>query len=243
MSEYPEKLFVVGTDTGVGKTVLSLLMMHFFIRRGYAPFYLKPVQTGCVNVYDADSDARFIYQHIEHLKQSDPIESVVYCFKNPKAPLFAARDEGGNVDLEKIDRTVAEKARLYSPLILEGAGGVLVPVAGKTMIIDLISRTGALPVIAARAGLGTINHTLLTIEALKRRGLDPLGVVFLDAGETATPSEMIEENTWAIEEFSGIKVAGVIRKILSFSQPSPECFTPLETLFGRIFPSHSTHST
>jgi dethiobiotin synthetase len=227
-------LFVVGTDTGVGKTVLSLLMMQFFFSRGYTPFYLKPVQTGCRDANDIDSDARFIYRHVESLHHREPGESVIYCFRNPKAPLFAARDEGETVDLEAIDRAVAEKARSFSPLIIEGAGGALVPVTGKTLIIDMIERAGGIPVIAARAGLGTINHTLLTIEALWRRGLTPLGVVFIDAGKEETPPEMIDENRSAIEEISGVKVAGVIRYVRNFSQPPRDCYLPLENMFGGI---------
>ncbi|MBM4270855.1 MAG: dethiobiotin synthase [Deltaproteobacteria bacterium] len=227
-------LFVVGTDTGVGKTVLCLLMMQFFFSRGYTPFYLKPVQTGCREAHDIDSDARFIYQHVESLRDREPAESVVYCFRNPKAPLFAARDEGKTIDLEIIEQAVAEKAQSFSPLILEGAGGALVPVAGKTLIADMITRTDGKPVIAARAGLGTINHTLLTIEALWRRGLTPLGVIFIDAGDAPIPPAIIEENRWAIEDISGVKVAGVIKKISHFSEPPPDCYLPLENMFGKI---------
>jgi dethiobiotin synthetase len=225
-------LFVVGTDTGVGKTVLALLMMQFFFARGYSPFYLKPVQTGCKDANDAGSDARFIYRHVEPLRGKEPAESVIYCFNNPKAPLYAARDEGQSIDLSKIERVVSEKAKVHSPVILEGAGGVLVPVAGKKLIVDIISLVNGTPVIAARAGLGTINHTLLTIEALEERDLKPLGVVFIDAGERETPLEMIKENKSAIERISGIKVAGVVGRIHDFSRPPFDCYKPLAKMFG-----------
>ena len=225
-------LFVVGTDTGVGKTVLALLMMQFFFARGYSPFYLKPVQTGCKDANDADSDARFIYRHVKPLKGKEPAESVTYCFNNPKAPLYAARDEGQSIDLSKIESVVSEKAKAHSPVILEGAGGVLVPVAGKKLIVDIISLVNGTPVIAARAGLGTINHTLLTIEALEERDLKPLGVVFIDAGERETPLEMVKENKSAIERISGIKVAGVVGRIHDFSRPPLDCYKPLAKMFG-----------
>jgi dethiobiotin synthetase len=225
-------LFVVGTDTGVGKTVLALLMMQFFFARGYSPFYLKPVQTGCKDANDAGSDARFIYRHVEPLRGKEPAESLIYCFNNPKAPLYAAREEGQSIDLSKIERVVSEKAKVHSPVILEGAGGVLVPVAGKKLIVDIISLVNGTPVIAARAGLGTINHTLLTIEALEERDLKPLGVVFIDAGERETPLEMIKENKSAIERISGIKVAGVVGRIHDFSRPPLDCYKPLAKMFG-----------
>jgi dethiobiotin synthetase len=225
-------LFVVGTDTGVGKTVLSLLLMQFFFSRGYNPFYLKPVQTGCKDPHDRESDAKFIYRHVDHLKDKDPADSVIYCFKNPKAPLIAARDEGITIDLSVIERSIAEKAISCSPLIMEGAGGVLVPVVGNTFVADLIVHTHAVPVIATRAGLGTINHTLLTIEALTVRGLTPLGIVFIDAGKKETPMEMVLENKLAIEEASGVKVAGFIGRIRNFSKPPQACYVPLEKMFG-----------
>lgn len=226
-----ENLFVVGTDTGVGKTVLSLLLMQFFFSRGYNPFYLKPVQTGCKDPNDRESDAQFIYRNVGPLKDEDPADSVIYCFKNPKAPLFAARDEGRTIDLSVIERAVVEKARAYSPLIIEGAGGVLVPVVGNTLLADLCAVTHATPVIAARAGLGTINHTLLTIEALTVRGLKPLGIIFIDAGKEETPLEMVIENKLAIEEASGVKVAGFIGRIRNFCKPPQNCYLPLEKMF------------
>lgn len=224
-------IFIVGTDTGVGKTVLSLLFMQFFFAKGFSPFYVKPLQTGCVNPCDTDSDAQFIYEHLEPLHYKDPADSVVYCFRNPKAPLFAARDENRTIDLAMIERIVAEKAVIYDPVIVEGAGGLLVPVTGKTSMADVIARTKGTPIIAARAGLGTINHTLLTIEALKARGMSPAGVVFIDAGENRTPPEMIEENRSAIVDASGVKVAGVIGRIDNFSHPPPACYEPLSWLF------------
>jgi dethiobiotin synthetase len=227
-----ERLFVVGTDTGVGKTVLALLLMQFFFAKGYSPFYLKPVQTGCEDANDADSDAKFIYNNVRPLTGKQPAESVIYCFKNPKAPLYAASDEGESIDLSKIERVVSQKAEAHSPVILEGAGGVLVPIVGMKLMADIISLVNGTPVIAARAGLGTINHTLLTIEALKKRRLKPIGIIFIDAGEKETPAEMIRENRCAIEEISGIRVAGVIGRIHDFSRPPHDCYKPLIRMFG-----------
>jgi dethiobiotin synthetase len=225
-------LFIVGTDTGIGKTVLSLLLMQFFFMKGYDPFYLKPVQTGCKDPNDMDSDARFIYRHVQQLKDKDPGDSVIYCFRNPKAPIFAARDEGKAIDTTIIERAAAQKSLSHSPLIIEAAGGVLVPVVGNTMLADIITLTKCRPLLAARAGLGTINHTLLTIEALKRRDMMPVGVVLIDPGETATPTEMVDENKEAIETYSGVKVAGVVGRINDFARPSQACYEPFSTLFG-----------
>ncbi len=230
-----DKIFVIGTDTGVGKTVLSLLLMQFFYANGHMPFYLKPVQTGCIDPYDKDSDARFIYKHVKQLTNEDPADSVVYCFREPRAPYFASRNEEEHIDVTIIKDTVDKKSRIYSPVIIEAAGGLLVPVNENTLIIDLIKITGAQPIIAARAGLGTINHTLLTIEALHKRTIQPVGIVFIDAGEKPTPQDMISENIEAVEGFSGIKVAGVIGRIKDFSNPEKQCYQSIGKIFIPLF--------
>lgn len=212
------KYFITGTDTGVGKTVLSLLFMSYFIRNGENPFYLKPFQTGCVDASEPYSDARFICDNIEKAENKDPYKSVLYCFREPKAPYFAARSEKKNIDIEKTVSWINEKQSTYTPLIVEGAGGLFVPVTENTLIIDFIKKIDARPVLAAKAGLGTINSTLLAIEALKTRGYDNPAVVFIDQEET--DPLMIKENIEAILMISGISVSGVIGKIDLFSEPA-----------------------
>ena len=226
-----DKIFVAGTDTGVGKTVLSLLLMQFFYANGCIPFYVKPIQTGCSDPYDKDSDAKFIYKHVGRLTKKDPADSIVYCFREPKAPYFASRNEGKTIELKAIQNALDKKSRIYSPVIIEAAGGLLVPVNENTLMIDLIKMTGAKPIIASRAELGTINHTLLTIEALHKRDIQPAGVVFIDAGEKPAPQDMISENIEAVESYSGIKVAGVISKIKNFSNPEKEYYQPIERIY------------
>ncbi len=222
--------FITGTDTGVGKTVLSLLLMQFFSGKGQKPFYLKPFQTGCRDPYDKDSDAKFIYNFIPQLMAKDPADSVVFCHQNPKAPLFAARDQGETVDAKLIQKIIAEKSSIHHPVIVEGAGGVMVPIDGKLLMIDLIKMLNARPIIAARAGLGTINHTLLTIEVLRMHNILPSGIVLMDAVSPPTPRQMVDENIEAIEKFSGIKVAGVIGRIENFSSPDKQWLQVIEIL-------------
>src|SRR3990172_8706682 len=132
-------IYVAGTDTGVGKTILSLLLMQFFLKGGQEPFYLKPMQTGCENPRDRNSDAAFIYGHVESLRDKDPAESVIYCFRNPKAPYFAARDEGRVIYLKLLKKVVQEKSRLWSPLIVEAAGGLFVPGTGEAPVADTLT--------------------------------------------------------------------------------------------------------
>ena len=231
MKNKTDNIFVIGTDTGVGKTVLSLLLMQFFYANGYSPFYIKPIQTGCSDPYDKDSDARFIYQHVKELSNKKPADSIVYCFKEPKAPYFASRTEGKTIELRVIQDALDKMSQSQSPVIMEGAGGLLVPVNEETLMIDLVKMTGAKPIIAARAGLGTINHTLLAIEALYKRDIQPIGIIFIDAATKPVPQDMISENIKAVESYSGIKVAGVIGKIKNFSNPKKECYQSIKRIY------------
>jgi dethiobiotin synthetase len=226
-----DHFFIAGTDTGVGKTILSLLLMHYFFEKKYFPFYLKPFQTGCKDPCDTDSDARFIYSNVRQLRGKDPSESVVFCFNNPKAPWFAGRDMGRAVSPDPVIRIVKEKKALFTSVIVEGAGGVLVPLTENLLLIDIVKDLELKVVLAARGSLGTINHTLLSIEAIRKRGLEVTGVVFIEAGNCKTPEDLLQENMEAVEKFSGIAVPGVIGQIRDFSNPGRDYIPVLDTLF------------
>jgi dethiobiotin synthetase len=225
-----DDIMIVGTDTGVGKSVVSLLIVQFLFAKGYAPFYLKPFQTGCIDPYDKESDAAFVYQHTQALEGKDPAQSVVYCYPDPKAPYFAARDVGESIDIGHVTREIKKKRGIFSPLIVEAAGGLHVPVNENVMVIDLISTFSCHPILVARAGLGTINHTLLSIEALQQREIDPLGVLFVESGHDPAKPKMIAENMEAIERFGGVVVGGVIPLLSDFSAPPVQTYLPLAKL-------------
>ncbi len=223
-------IFVVGTDTGVGKTVVSLLLMQWLYARGYHPFYLKPFQTGCATAYDADSDAAFVYRHTAQLSRKDPAQSVVYCLPNPKAPYFAARDAGMTIRLEEVLQTIETRRSSHSPLVVEAAGGLMVPLTERHTVLDLLSQANCRPLLVARAGLGTINHTLLSIEALEKREIPPLGVIFVQLDDCTGSLHLVKENMAAIDMFSGIQVAGVVPTLTDFSAPPDKAYQTLEAL-------------
>lgn len=220
-------MIVVGTDTGVGKSVVSLMLMQLLHEKGYAPFYLKPFQTGCVDPYDTDSDAAFVYQHTPALNEKDSAQSVIHCYPSPKAPYFAARDAGESIDPDKVRRVIDQIRTAHNPLIVEAAGGLLVPVSDDLRIVDMIPMINCRPLLVARAGLGTINHTLLSIEALRRRKTDPLGVVFVESGSALTDPDMVSEHMEAVEKFGGIEVGGVIPVLSNFSAPPERAYQAL----------------
>jgi dethiobiotin synthetase len=231
---WPESrpLFVTGTDTGAGKSVLCLLMVRCCLDAGLAPAYLKPVQSGCVSPSDRGSDSRFIHDHIAEWKAVDPGDAVVYCFPAPKAPLFAARGAGTAINAERLVAEIDRRAGGRRPVIIEGAGGLLVHLTDRWLTVDLIQRLGAAPVLAARAGLGTINHTLLSLELLANRGLQPAGVILLDTGQAPLASDLVAENIAAIEGASGVCVAGVVEYIDDFQRLEAADLSAIRRVLG-----------
>ena len=218
------KIFITGTDTGIGKTMISMLLMRQLFKQGKTPFYFKPFQTGCRDVWDTDSDAKFVYESVKELKAIDPNDSLGICLPNPKAPLFAARDAGVKINFQEILNNLPEG----NPLVLEGAGGLLVPLDDKHTTIDFIKAVIPQVVLVARAGLGTINHTLLSLNLLKQNGIYDVSVVYVDLLDT--DEQMIQENMEAIKLFSGIEVCGIIGKIENLENPDAGIESVMEGL-------------
>ena len=185
-------LFVTGTDTGIGKTVVSAALM---IRlRSLGPLrYWKPIQTGV----EQDDDTATVAS-LAGCSPSELLTSGVR-LRHPVSPHLAARLHGTVIDLPPIEDTFNEVAR-FSRLIVEGAGGVLVPVNDIQLMTDLMARLDLPAVIVARSTLGTINHTLLTIEALRHRAIAVAGVVMV-----GPPNH---ENRRAIEQYGNAQVLG-----------------------------------
>jgi dethiobiotin synthetase len=195
-------LFVTGTDTSVGKTVVSAaLMIHL---RSVAPVrYWKPIQTGI----EQDDDTATV-TWLARCSAAELIASGVR-LRHPVSPHLAARLSGTVIDLPPLEDTFNEASRL-ARIVVEGAGGTLVPVNDIQFMIDLMTRLDLPTVITARSTLGTINHTLLTIEALHRRSVDIAGVVMVGPANA--------DNREAIEQYGGVRVLG--------EMPAFELLTP-----------------
>lgn len=173
-------LFVTGTDTGVGKTFVAACLAAVLRGKGIQVGVMKPIETGC-----GFSRGRRIPRDGLLLKcmaaVSDPIEQIVpYRLKAPLAPVAAARMEGIRIRPERIEKACERIRSRCSFLIVEGAGGVLVPVTERLFMADLMARFALPALVVARAGLGTLNHTLLTVSFLQGRGIPVVGVVLND---------------------------------------------------------------
>jgi dethiobiotin synthetase len=193
-------LFVTGTDTAVGKTVLAAGLVRALRTRGHAVGVVKPVQSGALAA-DPDSDAMLLKRWTGVPERAEEIAP--YCFSAPLAPLVAAELEGRVVDRADVVRRVQTVARRYEAVLVEGAGGLLVPVGEDWTIADLAVAL-ALPVlVVARAGLGTVNHTALTVLTARQVGLEPVGVVLNGAADESTRT-----NARLIEGLTGVRVHG-----------------------------------
>jgi dethiobiotin synthetase len=180
--------FVTGTDTGVGKTVLSALLVA-----ALDGIYWKPVQTGAIEGTDLDSVRVWAECLDERLLPER------YYFDPPVSPHLAARKAGIRISLDSFEKPAPVANH---PHIVEGAGGVMVPLNEKDLMLDLMRHFGLSVVVAARTTLGTINHTLLTLAALRGAHLNVRGVVLI--------GEKNVENRSAIEHFGNARVIGHI---------------------------------
>ncbi len=161
--------FVTGTDTGVGKTFVAAGLAAAFRRRGVDVGVMKPVATG-----RSDDAGRLI----KAAGSNDPIDLVnPIHLEAPLSPHLAAKLERTRVDMRRIDRAFHELKSRHKLLIVEGAGGILVPIRDHFTMADLAKRLRLPVLIVARDTLGTINHTSLTVEIARSRGLKVLGVV------------------------------------------------------------------
>jgi dethiobiotin synthetase len=179
-------LIVTGTDTGIGKTVVSAMLAVML--DGY---YWKPVQSGLTGETDSETVARLAGISRERIIPE------AYRLRQPLSPHRAAELDGVEIKAEALELPQLPGDRV---LIVEGAGGVLVPLNRTELQIELFARWRAPVIVVARTALGTINHTLLTIEALTRRSIKVLGILFV--------GEENADTIRTIGEFGGVKILG-----------------------------------
>jgi len=183
------KLFVTGIGTDVGKTVVSSIIVE-----ALKADYWKPVQAGTYYSTDSENVKKWISNN------KTVIHPEVYKLREHKSPHEASEIEGIKIDFEKIVLPNSSN----KTLVIEGAGGAMVPLNEKHFIIDLIKKFDAEAIVVIQNYLGSINHSLLTIDALKQRGIKILGLVF--NGSPHLPSQQI------IESYSGLKTISWITK-------------------------------
>jgi dethiobiotin synthase len=184
----PSRFFVTGTDTGVGKTVASALLCA-----ALDAFYWKPIQTG-----SSEGTDRATVMRMADLPPGRTIRET-YCFAPAVSPHLAARRAGTRVELKKIKLPGLPRG---TNLIVEGAGGVLVPINDRQLMTHVMKRLNLPVLVVARSSLGTINHTTLSLAALRAAEIDIRGVIMV-----GKPNP---ENLRAIEHYGRVAVVGTI---------------------------------
>ncbi len=202
-------IFITGTDTGIGKTVVAGGLAIALKKRGINIGVMKPFETG-LSQKNGDwelQDGKFL-KKIAGLTENDYLITP-FRFNQPLAPYAAAELENIKIDLNKVYHSFSELKTRYQLILVEGAGGLLVPVKKDYLFANLAKDLNIPIIIIARPGLGTINHTLLTIKAAQSYGLEIIGIIFNHYNNSI--STMAEKTSpKLIKEFSGIPVLGEI---------------------------------
>lgn len=225
-------LFVTGTDTGIGKTFFCALLYDFFLKKGVQAGYQKWVSTGGA---DSSDDLQFCLEFAGvSLPQVDLDQHVPYRFEFPASPHLASEMENRRVDEDVILKQCREMASKYDVLVVEGVGGLLVPLRRDLLLADMLAGLKPLTIVVARSGLGTINHTLLTLEALRTREIPVLGVFFSDA--VANEDEtIVADNMRTIAEIARVPVFGRLKRCSDFSS-ARKSFGPIGRKIHDAFP-------
>lgn len=223
----PRGVFVTGTDTGVGKTLVACALVRGLRNRGVDAGAMKPVETGVGAAGPLDALALR-----RAAGDADPLEDVCPLrYALPAAPTVAASADGRDVEVWAISRAYERLAVRHECVIVEGAGGLLVPVTEQLSMADL-ARELELPVlVVARAALGTINHTLLTLEVAVARGLSVAGVVVSHADGVLSGADAA--NLQALRDSLGPALVGEIPPLPEGEEPGADAID-VDALLARI---------
>ncbi len=190
-------IFFTGTDTEVGKTVVSMIMVHTLVERGYRVAAMKPVASGCTRTIDGlrnDDALKLIASSNIDLayEQVNP-----YAFEPAIAPHLAAREVGTEIKLDHIRRSFRALARTADWIVVEGVGGWLVPLGKHFSVADLAAKLGGYVILVVAIRLGCINHALLSIESMQKSGVHLIAWI---ANMCHAQSDRAEENIATLED-------------------------------------------
>lgn len=200
--------FITGTDTGVGKTLVTAALMTALQTRGLRCLVAKPIQTGCAD--GADDLAWCRQWSVPPTEPALASITSLYRLPLPASPDLAARHAGVSIDLTRIADAMTEARTQTDILLIEGAGGLLAPVTRTATMLDLMTACHARPVVVTRASLGTLNHTALTLRELARHDITPAALVVNETEPAGNADETLIQND-------------NVECILRLAQPAPVC--------------------
>ncbi len=218
-------LFVTATDTGVGKTEIACALVAAARAAGVDAVGMKPAQSGVSPGEPSDADRL-------HAASGgvEPLEALCpYSLAAPLAPAIAARVEGKEISFARVLEAARTLAARHAAVVVEGAGGLLVPLTETETYADLAIALALPVVVVGRAGLGTVNHTALTVEALRRRGLAVAAIVLNRTASSDDPS--VPHNAAAIARLTGITPCATLPFVADIAQRAR---TVRSSLAGKI---------
>lgn len=199
-------LFVTGTDTGVGKTVMTAAIAAALRSEGRNVGVWKPIQSGGL-LGKGTTDAERLLRGTGIVER--PEQVAPFTFAAPLAPALAAMQAGVSLTMAGLLAAGEPLAERYDTLLIEGAGGAAVPLTSDALVADLIAELGVPALIVARCGLGTVNHTLLTAGLLRQRGIPIAGVVMNEVDHATSRNDpSTTANAELIERYGGLRVLG-----------------------------------
>jgi len=202
-------LFVTGTDTDAGKTVIAGLFGRYLLDRNYRVITQKWIQSGAKDfLKDTDLHLRLMKRKREDLRNYLPYMAP-YVFKFSSSPHLAARLDGKTISAGRIKKNFRYLSGNFDFVIVEGVGGALVPFSKRKLVINIAGELNLPVLVAANNKLGAINHTLLTVEAIKKRNMKLVGIVFNNMTKGVNGA-VLKDNPRIVEEISKEKVLGVL---------------------------------
>jgi len=193
-----QSYFVIGTDTNVGKTYIASALIRHFVKAGFQTIGMKPIASGC----ELNTQGECLNEDVLTLSAASNVQASLdlvnpYHFSPAIAPHIAAEQVGGVIDTDVISHAYDELLKLTDVVVVEGAGGFMVPLNATETLADLVLKLDIPVVLVVGMRLGCINHALLTVEAIKARGLTLAGWV---ANQVDADMPMFDENLASLQQ-------------------------------------------
>ncbi len=226
-------IFITGTDTGIGKTVVTAGIVRWLRQQGIDALPMKPVQTGVRR-----EGSRLVSPDLEFCLAASGLRPGAnemklmspYVYEPACSPHLAGRLAGNYPEIPEIMRCADELLQKHQVIVVEGAGGIMVPLNERQTMLDLMVALNYPVVVVARFGLGTINHTLLSVQALRAAGLTLLGVVFNRTEPPRPENQLIEsDNPEIIARLGDVPVLGKLRYFENLDPADAKVWRDFET--------------
>jgi len=238
-AEQGKVLFVTGTDTGVGKTLVTAALARHLVRKGLSVGVMKPVETGVSDCSQLGPDAALLKWAAESISQTDEDISP-YRFPAPLAPAIAASRAQIRINYSDLLAKAQQVITRHDFTLIEGAGGLMVPLAGGLLMADFAKALKSPLLVICRPNLGTINHTLLTLFCAHNMDLQVAGYLINNMPQSKTPAE--ETVSHSLASMTGDELLGVLDSVAGTDREKVELLEqqlakmPTYSLLARHFP-------